>query len=422
MRTLKLGLIGLGQGAAAVLPTMASMSTIEVVAGADRDPLMRAAFRQRFAAAKVYDDAALLCADPEVDAVWIATPNRFHCAQAIEAARLGKHVAVEKPMALSMEEADRMVEAAAANGVKIIAVHTSSYGLPVRAMRRLALSGEIGPVRALNVTSYTDWMLRPRTADELDPEQGGGIVYRQGPHQTDTIRLLGGGLLSSVRASVGGWMSERPIAGFYSALFEFENGMSATVLHNGYGYFLTAEHFPWAIDSWRYSREDQIEMRRAIRSGSRDEEREKLEFRIGGRRDPTAQTHDRTRKPWTPWDLGMIVMSCERGDVRNSKYGLYVYDDNGCSDLDLSAFMPDEVDLEGGASVGALQELYNAVVLGRPIFHSGEWGRATLEATLAIAESAKTHKEVRLYRQVEMPLDYDADLDITGAPRVPAMA
>jgi phthalate 4,5-cis-dihydrodiol dehydrogenase len=118
----------------------------------------------------------------------------------------------------------------------------------------------------------------------------------------------------------------------------------------------------------------------------------------------------------------MIVMSCERGDVRNSKYGLYVYDDNGCSDLDLSPFMPEEVDLEGGASVGALQELYDAVVLGRPVFHSGEWGRATLEATLAIAESAKTHKEIRLYRQVEMPLDYDADLDITSASRMPVMA
>ena len=84
-------------------------------------------------------------------------------------------------------------------------------------------------------------MLRPRTADELDFGQGGGVPFRQGPHQLDTVRLLGGGMLKSVRATVGQWMPERPIPGYYNAHLEFEDGAIATIIHNGYGYFLLSD-------------------------------------------------------------------------------------------------------------------------------------------------------------------------------------
>ena len=70
---------------------------------------------------------------------------------------------------------------------------------------------------------------RPRTPDELDVTQGGGIPYRQGPHQIDTVRLLGGGMLRSVRAQTGWWMKERTIPGYYSAFMEFESGLPATI-------------------------------------------------------------------------------------------------------------------------------------------------------------------------------------------------
>ena len=90
-------------------------------------------------------------------------------------------------MAVTLEDAERMVEAADKYGVKLLAGHTRAFTLPIRAIRRVIESGKYGQLRALNMWAYSDWMLRPRTADELDLSQGGGIPYRQGPHQVDTL-------------------------------------------------------------------------------------------------------------------------------------------------------------------------------------------------------------------------------------------
>ena len=64
------------------------------------------------------------------------------------------------PRRLTYAEADRMVETAQKEGVKLIAGHTSSYGMGIRAMRKLAQTAELGPVRSIFIWSYTDWMIR----------------------------------------------------------------------------------------------------------------------------------------------------------------------------------------------------------------------------------------------------------------------
>jgi len=409
LRQLRIGVVGLGQGAAHALPTIYGLPETSLIAGADPNERMRAGFLERFPGTRAYESITDLCNDSEVEAVWISTPNRFHCEQAIEAMRSGKHVLVEKPMAVTIEEADRMVEASETYGVHIVAAHTSSYGLPIRAMRKIAQT-ELGAVRSILVWSYMDWMLRARTPEELSAEAGSGIVHRQGPHQIDVLRLLGGGRLRSVRGTTGAWMPQRSIPGFFTAFFEFEDGASATILLNGYGYFMTGELFPGQLDHWRYTDEDRIALRNSMRTGQRDEEKEKEEFRIGGRRDPTKNTQDGGPSPWGPVDLGMLVVTCDRGDMRHSKYGVYVYGDKGRRDVDVSGLGRTDFDLEGGATVGAITELYNAVVSGVPVYHSGAWGRATLEATLALVQSAREHREITLQRQVAMPDEYDAEL------------
>jgi phthalate 4,5-cis-dihydrodiol dehydrogenase len=400
---------GLGQGAGGVMPSMAAMPEIALVAGADINPRMRAGFEERYPGTRTYDSVGALCRDPDVEAVWVSTPNRLHCEHALEAMRHGKHVIVEKPMAVDLAEADRMCAAAREFGVNLIAGHTSSYGLGIRAMRKLALGGELGAVRSIFIWSYTDWVIRPRTPDELVFEEGGGLVHRQGPHQIDTLRLLGGGKLRSVRGMAGEWMPERPIPGFYTAYLEFEDGTPATILHNGYGYFLTAELFPWAPPLHRYQENDRIAFRKALRSGERDEETEKSAYRIGGTHDKTLRAAPKERPPWTPYDMGMLVLSCERGDIRHSEHGLLVYGDDGRREFDLRPLGRQEVDFEGGVTLPALEEMHGAVVLGHPVYHSGEWGRATLEATLAIITSARERREIVLEKQIAMPASYDAD-------------
>src|SRR2546428_360730 len=127
---------------------------------------------------------------------WISTPNQFHCEHTITAASHGKHVVVEKPMALTLDEAQRMTAAAEKHGVQLLCGHTASLMAANQAMRRLITSGAIGDVQAINVWSYTDWMFRPRMPQELDIRTGGGIVYPPGPPPGDTRRLPGGGRAS----------------------------------------------------------------------------------------------------------------------------------------------------------------------------------------------------------------------------------
>ncbi len=238
-RRLNIGVIGIGVGGLEIMRSMTQQADIlNLAAGCDVVPVTRERFQERFPEARVYDSAEKICQDPDLDAVYIASPNRFHAEHTILAARHGKHVLVEKPMAISLQETERMVEECEKAGVKLVCAHTASYGLPYRTMRKVITSGELGKVRAIQMISYTDWMLRPRTPDELDPAQGGGLPYRQGPHQIDTVRLLGGGRLRSVRGTTGQWMPERPMPGYYSAFMEFEDGTPATIVHNGYGYFL----------------------------------------------------------------------------------------------------------------------------------------------------------------------------------------
>jgi phthalate 4,5-cis-dihydrodiol dehydrogenase len=250
-RPLKVGIIGIGVGATEVLPSMESMPEIDLMAGADIVPETRERFQKRYPETRVYESAEQLCADSDVEAVWVSSPNRWHAPHTILAAQHGKHVVVEKPMALSIEQGVSMIEACQKAGVKLLAGHTRSFGAPIRTIRKIVNSGKLGRLTAMNMWAYTDWMLRPRTWEELDLEQGGGIPYRQGPHQIDTVRFIGGGMLRSVRGMSGQWLPARSIPGYYGAYLEFEDGTPTTIVHNGYGNDLGADQLPGGESSQR---------------------------------------------------------------------------------------------------------------------------------------------------------------------------
>jgi phthalate 4,5-cis-dihydrodiol dehydrogenase len=409
-RTLKIGMIGIGVGGAEMLPAMEAMEEIDLFAGADVVPTTRERFKERYPEARVYDSAEAMCKDPDLEAVWISSPNRFHAEHTILAANHGKHVVVEKPMAISIEEAEKMCEAAERNGVKLLAGHTRSFTLPVRAMRRVVQSGKLGDLKYIQLTAYSDWMLRPRTADELDITQGGGIPFRQGPHQIDTVRVLGGGMLRSVRGMTGDWFKAmRPIPGFYTAYLEFENGLPAQITHNGYGYFMGGELVPWGTTKQRYTAEERVKIRKQMREGTRDEAADKQDLRIGGEMEREV-FRAREPEPWIPEDMGILFATCERGDIRHSKYGIYVYDDEGQHDINTT---PERAMGVAGRRA-ELEELYDAVVLGKPLWHDGRWGMATLEVCLAVMESAKRREEIKLSHQIPLPADYDSDFELAG--------
>src|SRR5581483_426055 len=90
-RTLRIGIAGLGVGSAMVIPSIERMPITELVAAADTRPEARAQFVERHGG-RAYASVAELCADPDVDVVWVATPNQFHCEHVVLAASHGKHV------------------------------------------------------------------------------------------------------------------------------------------------------------------------------------------------------------------------------------------------------------------------------------------------------------------------------------------
>ena len=223
---LRIGIAGLGRAFAIMLPTLRAHPRVEVVAAADP----REAARRRFAAdfgGAAYATVDELCADPRVDVVYVASPHALHAAHASAAARAGKHVLVEKPMALTLADCDAMVDAAGAAGVCLIVGHSHSFDAPVARARALIASGAYGRVRMITALNFTDYLYRPRRPEELDTAQRrrrhlqpGGAPGRRRAHAGRQHAP------ASVRAASGAWDAARPTEGAYTAFMTFDDGVA----------------------------------------------------------------------------------------------------------------------------------------------------------------------------------------------------
>ena len=119
----RFGVVGLGRAFMLMLPGFRADPRVKLVAAAAPREQSRNAFEAEFGG-RTYADIKGLCADPEVEAIYVATPHQFHCAHVIAAAKAGKHVLVDKPLSVSMEDGTAMVSAAREAGIDHI-VYTS---------------------------------------------------------------------------------------------------------------------------------------------------------------------------------------------------------------------------------------------------------------------------------------------------------
>ena len=390
---LRLGMAGLGVASTQILPPMSKLSFIKITAAADTRTDAVAKFREQYKA-EGYTSVEELCASPNVDAVYIATPNSLHAEHAITAARHKKHIIVEKPMAMTLAECDAMNEAAEKYGVKLLCGHTHSFDAPIRKMREIVTSGELGKLCMINSWNYNEFMYRPRMKHELAMTRG--VVLNQGPHHVDIVRLLGGGMVRSVRAMTGVWDPAREWEGSYTCYLEFADGTPATLIYSGYGFFDTAELFHWVGEGGQHrAPETNLTVRRKLREvrSAAEEEQLKEGMRFGGQREGE-YSHVWSGERKQPF-FGHTVVSCQKGDIRQTPDGLKIYGESEQREILLPA---------GSRGRDAeVEELYDAVVKGRPVLHGGRWGAATLEVCLAMLESAKERKEIYLSHQVPSP-------------------
>lgn len=154
----------------------------------------------RVEAAKKYNSAAFesveaLLANAEIDAICICTPSGLHAPLAVKAANAGKHIVVEKPMALTLEEADEVIEACEANKVKMEVISQLRFTYAVRRLKDAVEQGELG-----RLVSGDVYMKYYRSQDYYDKGgwrgtwkmDGGGALMNQGIHGVDLLQYIMG--------------------------------------------------------------------------------------------------------------------------------------------------------------------------------------------------------------------------------------
>jgi phthalate 4,5-cis-dihydrodiol dehydrogenase len=400
-RRLKMGIAGLGRAFTLMLPTLVADQRVDLIAAADP----RSEATQRFAAdfgARTYDTVEALCANPDVEVVYVATPHEHHAAHVRMATSHGKHVLVEKPMAITLMECRQMIAAAERAGVCLVVGHSHSFDRPILRAREIIASGAVGAIRMINAQYYTDFLYRPRRPEELVTEPGGGVVFSQGAHQIDIVRLLGGGRVRSVRALTGAWDWNRPTEGAFAALLSLDDGAFASILYSGYAHFDSDElcggigelGIPKLASQYGSARHN------LKRAANADQEAALKNARnYGG-----AEYSKQTATPVTgggiddaPWHqhFGWVLVSCERADLRPLPTGVMIYGD---VEAQLDALPRPRVPRNE-----VVDELYDAIVHGCAPLHDGNWAMATLEVCLAILQSAREQRDITLAHQEAAP-------------------
>ena len=388
--TLGLGIVGLGGASLNMLPKFAKNPRYRIAAAADIDEEILGRFAQDFPDAETSTSVEALCGSSAVDLVYIATPNNLHSEHARAAIAAKKHVLIEKPMTIAISDSKAMVEAADRAGVLLGVNVKHSFEPRVLKLRELARKGELGQLRMINSWRYVDWLYRPRTPEELTPEWGGGILWRQGPHQFDILRTVGGGLVRSVRGLASAWDAARRVPGAHAAFLDFEDGVVATAVISGYDHFDSRELVggPDSVDPARHA-----QARRELREapgGDWEANAARDERYGGGRSEGGSETRPMTAGGG--WIVGgPIVVSFDQADVRTSPNGLEVYGDDSRWEIDLRS-------PEDGRD-GRINTFYDAIVNGNPLQADGRWGMATLEVLLAVEQSGRDRADVLLTHQ-----------------------
>jgi predicted dehydrogenase len=194
MKRLRTALVGCGKVAGIHAQALRASAASELVAVCDTDSSRAQQFAAKYGGAPFTGLAALL-REVRPDAVVICTPHPLHADATVAAAEAGAHVLVEKPMAASVEDCDRMIEAARKAGVLLGVVSQRRFYEPVKRMKAAIDAGKIGkPI--LGVFQMYSW--RDEAYYQSDPwrgtwaGEGGGVLVNQSPHQLDILQWLMG--------------------------------------------------------------------------------------------------------------------------------------------------------------------------------------------------------------------------------------
>ncbi|MCL5997379.1 MAG: Gfo/Idh/MocA family oxidoreductase [Chloroflexi bacterium] len=188
MEKLRLGLIGCGFGARDLYaPYFRYLDNGELVAAMDVDEDRGRKIQELTGCRKVYTQLDALLADKDVDAVMILTPTNLHAEQVERAAQAGKHVYCEKPMAKTIEEADRMIDACARCGVKLQVAFMKRFNPSFQRAKEILDEGRLGDIFEMRAIWDNARARTSRANYRHQLRSGGGFLQEDGSHPLDII-------------------------------------------------------------------------------------------------------------------------------------------------------------------------------------------------------------------------------------------
>ncbi len=187
-RPLRWGLLGTARINRMVIPPLRASAGNRLLAVASRDLARARGYAKEWGIERAHGAYEALLADPEIDAVYIPLPNHLHAEWTIRAARAGKHVLCEKPLALTVAEVDAMGAAARESGVVLAEAFMYRHHPQTLKVKELVDAGAIGPVRFVRGT-FSFPLTRPDDV-RLRPEWGGGCLWDVGCYPLSFTRFV----------------------------------------------------------------------------------------------------------------------------------------------------------------------------------------------------------------------------------------
>lgn len=185
-------------------------------------------YEQHIANSKVnvYDDYGKMLIEEDIDVVVIATESGYHAKHAIDCLNAGKHVLVEKPMALSIADADKMIELAKKKNLKLGVCHQNRFNPPIQKLRRAIEEGRFGKI--INATARILWTRDDnyykqapwRGTKELD----GGTLMNQCIHNIDLLQWMMNSDVERIHAETDTFLRDIEMEDFGAILIRFKNG------------------------------------------------------------------------------------------------------------------------------------------------------------------------------------------------------
>lgn len=246
MKKLRWGVIGAGGIAdRRTIPGMIQCDNAELVAVMEINETLAEKSRIKWNCRRAYTNEAELLSDSEIDAVYIASPVALHAQQAMDAADAGKHILIEKPLAMSSVEGQRVIDYCTVKGVRIAVGFMMRFGSYVQAMKKAIAEGKIGrPVSGY--AQFTCWYPDiPGAWRQRKKASGGGALMDMGVHCIDLLQYILGTRVKQVAAFHDTLSFRYEVEDSSTLLLRMESGVQCVVQSN---FNIPDEAAKWRIE------------------------------------------------------------------------------------------------------------------------------------------------------------------------------